>query len=186
MNWFCCQVLRRVYGRVMQEAEINMQVLRRVYGKVIQEAELNTFSIVWILVQSDQGIKPSNSQSLKPSHLPNALLHLSTNGTSSLDTSSGLSLNQIGSLSLFPSDVPSFLPRSFKHHSLGPIVVASLCILLALDLSAKSTVVPDSVPTIVPSLVPMLTPSTKLPSIFLTPVLFNPSLLFKLQELGGW
>ena len=70
MNRFCCQGLKIFYGQVMQEAAIN------------------TFSILRILVQSNQGIKPSNSQSLKPSHLLNALLHICTNGTSSLHTSS--------------------------------------------------------------------------------------------------
>ena len=28
MNWFCCQVLKRVYGRMMREAEIKLKFFR--------------------------------------------------------------------------------------------------------------------------------------------------------------
>ena len=158
-------------------------------------------------MQIDQGIKPSNYQCLKPSHFPNKLLNLSTNGTSSLDISSGLSLNQNGSLSLIPSAVPSVLSRSFKYHSLRSTVFARPCILLPLNLSAKSTVVLDSIPkinlhcdptSVQPSLFYNVSlglrmtgaslsiiPSNLLPSLFPTPVLFNPSLFFEIQELGG-
>ena len=103
----------------------------------------DTFSILQILVQIDQILEPSDSQSLKPtvaptlihssvpsvdpsgapnrfsvpslkpSYLHNKLLSLSPNDTPSLDASYGPSLNQSGSLSLFPSAVPNGLPRFF-------------------------------------------------------------------------
>ena len=139
MNWFCRQGLKRVYGRVRQETAIN------------------TFSILRILVQSDQGIEPSNSQSLKPSHLPNALLTLSTNCTSSLDTSSESTIvpDSIPKIDLNPTSVQ---PSLFYNASLGlRIPGASLSII----------------------------PSNLLPNLFPTLVSFNPSLSFKIQELGG-
>ena len=108
-------------------------------------------------MQSDQGIKPSNSQSLKPSNLPNALLTLSTNGTSSLDTSSESTVvpDSIPKIDLNPTSVQ---PSLFYNASLGLCIHgASLSIIL----------------------------SNLLPSLFPTLVSFNPSLLFEIQELGG-
>ena len=111
------------------------------------------FFIPQILVQTDQGIKPSNSKSLKPtvastiirnsvpsvgpsgvpncfsvpslkpSHLPNTLLSLSINGTHSLETSYGLSVNQSGSISLVPSAIPS----GFVARNFDPSV-SSICL----------------------------------------------------------
>ena len=140
MNCFCLQRLKIFYGQMLQEAEIQLND--------------DTFFILWVLVQIDHRIKPSNSQSLKPtvlstiirssvhnvgpsgvpncfsipslkpSHLPHTLLSLSPSGTPSLDASYRISCNQSGSLSLVPSAVPSGLPHSFQSHSVGPAVVA--------------------------------------------------------------
>ena len=103
VNFFCRQVLKRNYGQMMQEAEIKLND--------------DTFFILQVLVQIDQVIKPSNSQSLtptvlstiicssvpsvgpsgipncflipslKPSHLSHTMLSLSPLGTPSLDAS---------------------------------------------------------------------------------------------------
>ena len=122
MNWFCCQVLKRVYGWMMQKVEIKLKffhfcILMSLdsimtsslnddifsffkylckFIKVSNQAIIVAFTIIQNSVPSVGPIGVPNClsvTSVKPSNSPKTLLSLSPNGTPSLVTSYGLSLN---------------------------------------------------------------------------------------------